>query len=418
LAFLRAPVPSRLTPLPPGAAGAPGSPAAPGGLLVANLLAQIAYGLLAMTICIPSMQQWGAQLGASQSVVGLTFSAYLVTYGAMQLLYGPVSDRRGRKTVLLTGLALAIVGSVAAALAPTIEVLIAARVLQGAGTAAGAVVGRAMVQDLFQGPERTRVMAWVGMAMGLCPPLATVIGGQLHVRLGWQANFVLMTAWGVLLWLAAWRGLPDRRPDPARQPSHWLRAMGQAYARLAREPAFVLYALIVSSTASTFYAFLAGAPIVLGSQGVGPDGIGWYIMVTPLSYILGNYLTTRWVRRLGERRIMLIGQAVTVFGIVLMLGLALAGWHHPLAFALPLVFLGSGHGLLVPPALAGTVGLLPALAGAAAAVVGVMQQVLGAAGGYAVSLLTHEGAANLGWLMLGIALVGVAAQVMLRRLPR
>ena len=395
------------------------TPQPPGGLLVANLLAQIAFGLLAMTVCIPSMQQWGAQLGTSQAMVGLTFSAYLVTFGTLQLLYGPMSDRVGRKSVLLTGLALAIAGSVAGALAPSVEVLIAARVLQGAGTAAGAVVGRAMVQDLFQGPERTRVMAWVGMAMGLCPPLGTIIGGQLHVRLGWQANFVLMAAWGVLLAVAAWRGLPDRRPDPATLQSHWLRAMGQAYARLAREPAFVLYALIVSSTASTFYAFLAGAPIVLGSQGVGPDGIGYYIMVTPLSYIAGNYLTTRWVRRVGERRIMLLGQAVTVLGIVLMLALALAGWRHPLAFALPLVFLGSGHGLLVPPALAGTVGLVPALAGAAAAVVGVMQQVLGAGGGYAAGLLPHDGAANLGWLMLVLALVGVAAQALLfaRRPP-
>ena len=113
-------------------------------------------------------------------------------------MYGPLSDRLGRKPVLLAGLALAGVASLLAALAPSLPWLIAARVLQGAGCAAGMVVGRAMVQDLFEGPERTRVMAFVGMAMGLCPPLATIVGGQLHVRLGWQANFVLVAALALL----------------------------------------------------------------------------------------------------------------------------------------------------------------------------------------------------------------------------
>ena len=146
-------------------------------LLVAYLLAQLAFGLVAMTICIPSMQEWGAIFGASQGTVQLTFSGYVVANGGLQLLYGPLSDRLGRRLMLLIGLALACVGSVLAAFAPDLDVLIAARVLQGAGGAAGMAVGRAMVQDLFQGPERTRVMAYIGMAMGLCPPLATIIGG-------------------------------------------------------------------------------------------------------------------------------------------------------------------------------------------------------------------------------------------------
>jgi DHA1 family bicyclomycin/chloramphenicol resistance-like MFS transporter len=114
---------------------------------------------------------------------------------------------------------------------------------------------------------------------------------------------------------------------------------------------------------------------------------------------------------------MRLGQSLTVGGISLMVGLALAGWHSPLAFALPMVFLGLGNGLLVPPALAGTVSLLPALAGAAAAVAGLMQQLMGAVGGFAVGLFSHEDAVNLGVLMLVLALCGVVAQVWLHRLP-
>ncbi|WP_171020254.1 Bcr/CflA family efflux MFS transporter [Hydrogenophaga sp. 2FB] len=385
------------------------------GPLLAILVGQLSFGLLAMTICLPSMQEWGAIFGSSQAAVQLTFSAYVVAYGALQLLYGPLSDRLGRKKILLLGLVLGGLGSLAAALAGDITTLTAARVLQGAGCAAGMVVGRAMVQDLFEGRERTRAMAYIGMAMGLCPPLATIVGGELHVRLGWQANFVLMAVLAVVLFIAAWRFLPD--PKPATEPpqTHWLRDMASSYAQLARAPGFLLYVAILSMTTATFYAFLAGAPIVLGSYGVGPAGIGYYIMFVPLAYIAGNFLTTRLVHRVGERAVMRLGQGSTLAGIGLMLALALAGVDTPLALAVPLLLLGIGHGLLVPPTLIGTVGLLPALAGAAAAVAGLAQQLMGAVGGFVVGLVPHDGAVNLGWLMLGLSASAAVAMALLQR---
>lgn len=385
-----------------------------GGWLIVNLLAQLAFGLLAMTICLPSMQEWGALFGASQAAVQLTFSGYVVTYGSMQLLYGPLSDRIGRKRVLMFGVALAGGASVMAALMDSLTGLIVARVLQGAGCAAGMVVGRALVQDLFAGPQRIKVMAFVGMALGVCPPLATIVGGQLHVRLGWQANFWVMAVLAAVLFVAIWRGLPDRRPAQDTE-THWLRAMGRAYARLLAEPGFVLSVSILAMTTATFYAFLGAAPIVLGAYGVGPDGIGYYIMVVPCAYIVGSFLASRLVQRLGDRPLMRAGQALTVGGIGLMLVLALAGWNTALAFALPLLLLGVGHGLVVPPALAGTVGLVPALAGAAAAVAGLSQQLTGAVGGFVVGLVPHHGASNLGWLMLVLALTGATAQWRLHR---
>jgi DHA1 family bicyclomycin/chloramphenicol resistance-like MFS transporter len=385
------------------------------GPLIANLVAQLAFGLLAMTICIPSMQEWGAIFGSTQAAVQLTFSGYVVAYGGLQLLYGPLSDRLGRKKILLLGIALGGLGSLLAALATDLTLLTAARVLQGAGCAAGMVVGRAMVQDLFDGPERTRVMAYIGMAMGLVPPLATILGGQLHVRVGWQANFVLLTVLSVVMFVAAWRGLPDHPARTEPPQTHWLRDMASSYARLAREPSFLLYVALLSMTTATFYAFLAGAPIVLGSYGVGPAGIGYHIMVVPLSYIVGNYLTTHLVHRMGERRVMRVGQACALVGIALMLALALAGVDTALALSLPLLLLGLGHGLLVPPTLIGTVGLLPALAGAAAAVAGLMQQLMGAVGGFVVGLVPHDGAVNLGWLMLALSASAAVSMALLQR---
>jgi DHA1 family bicyclomycin/chloramphenicol resistance-like MFS transporter len=383
-------------------------------MLVANLIAQMALGLLAMTICLPSMQEWGALFGADQAAVQLTFSAYVAAYGSLQLVYGPLSDRHGRRRVLLVGLALGVAGSLAAALATDLHGLVAARVLQGAGTAAGTVIGRATVQDLFEGPARTRVMAYVGMAMGVCPPLATLIGGRLHESLGWQANFVLIAVLSLGLLIAAWRGLPDGRARPATDRP-WLREMAGAYARLARERGFLLYVAILSATVAAFYAFLSGAPIVLRSYGIGPANVGWYIMVVPLSFIVGNYLASRLAHRSSERRMMALGQASTVAGLAIVVLLGLAGLKTALAFALPLMLLGLGHGLLMPPCLAATVGLVPALAGSAAAVAGLAQQLTGALGGYAVGWVPHDGAVNLALLMLGFTLCAALAQAVLHR---
>ena len=382
--------------------------------LIANLLAQISFGLLAMTLCLPSMQEWGAMFATDQAHVQLTFSGYLVAYGCFQLVYGPLSDRHGRKVMLITGLAIAGAASVMAMLADDVLTLTIARVLQGAGSAASMVVGRSMVQDLFEGPERTRVMAYIGMSLGLCPPLASVIGGQIHVRLGWQANFAILTVLAAVLLVAAWRGLPDHRPARPAEDQHWLRAMLQAYRRLFREPRFLLYVVILAATTAAFYVFLGGAPIVFSRYGIGPDGVGWFIMTVPLSYIVGNFLTSRIIHRTGERRMMQWGQVFTLSGIALMLALGLTGTHSPLAVALPLLLTGFGHGLLNPPALAGTVGVIPALAGSAAAVAGLLQQLTGATGGYLIGLVPHD-SVNMGAMMLAFSLVALLAQLCLHR---
>jgi DHA1 family bicyclomycin/chloramphenicol resistance-like MFS transporter len=384
------------------------------GWLTANFVAQLAFGFLAMTICLPSMQEWPAIFGASQASVQLTFSGYVAAFGGFQLLYGPLSDRIGRKPVLLLGVALCGAGSLLAAFAPDLGVLILARVLQGAGAAAGTVIGRAMVQDLFSGHERTRMMAFIGMTMGVCPPLGTLVGGQLHAHFGWQSNFLLMAVLAMILLLAAWYGFPDAKPQRESHASGW-RELFRGYVRLAHEPAFLLYVVILATATAAFYSFLGGAPIVLASYGVPPERIGWYIMCPPIAYIFGNLLTTRLIRRLGDRRIMTLGQACALSGIGLVLALGIAGVHRPLALALPLMLLGMGHGLLAPPSLTGTVGLVPALAGSAAAVAGLMQQLTGATGGFVVGLVPHHGPVNLALVMLSWSLFGFAAQVVLYR---
>ena len=383
--------------------------------LIANLIAQLGFGLLAMMVCLPSMQDWPAIFGASQAAVQLTFSAFALAFGGMQLVYGALSDRIGRKPVLVFGLALAIAGSLAAAFAQGLAMLVAARFLQGAGSAAGMVIARAMVQDLFAGPERVRVMAMIGMSMGVCPPLATLVGGQLHVHFGWRSTFVAIAILAAALLVAAWRGLPAVRGSTG--PASSAQLLG-GYARLAREPAFRLYVVLLASMTAAFYTFLAGTPLVLRSFGVAPQHVGWTIAAVPLAYVLGNLLTTRLARLHGERFIMGWGQASTIAGIVLVLVIGLAGVRNPWALAVPLLLFGIGHGLVVPPTLAGAIGVIPALAGSAAAVGGVGQQLLGAIGGFIVGLVPHDTQVALAAMMLGWSLLGLAVQLWLHFVVR
>jgi DHA1 family bicyclomycin/chloramphenicol resistance-like MFS transporter len=388
----------------------------PGPWLIANIVAQLALGLLAMTICLPSMQHWPALFGATQAQVQIGFGGYVAAYGVAQLVYGALSDRLGRKPVLLAGLVLAFAGSVAGALAPDLWTLNAARIVQGAGCAAGMVIGRAMVQDLFVGAERTRIMAFVGMMMGLCPPTAMLLGGQLHARVGWEANFVLIAVLAALLFVAAWRGLPATSPAIGTGQPTGLRQLVGGYARLLREPSFVWHVAILAMTSACFYTFLGGAPLVLAAYGVPPERIGLYVMVPPLAYIMGNLLTQRLLRwGSSDRFLMAAGQISTLCGVTGVLAFGLAGVHTPLSLALPLLLLGLGHGLLLPPTLTGTVGLVPALAGSASAVAGLMQQLTGAAGGFVVSLVPLQGPVWLALLMLLFSGLACAAQAVLLR---
>jgi len=396
----------------------------------------VAYGLLVMTVCLPSMPEWGDVFGRPQEEVQLTFSGFVLTFGLLQLVYGPLSDRYGRRAMILIGLAVGIAGSLLGAMAQSLPMLVAARVLQGAGVAAGMVVGRAAVQDLFHGSQRTRVMAYVGMTLGLCPPTGTVVGGQVHEALGWQANFVLMAALGVLLFAAAWwllpRGGAGRAASAAvgrgasdaaageglAQPSGAfavLAGMGQAYAKLLRMPVYLLHVAILGLTTAAFYMFLAAAPSVLRSYGIGPGEVGFFIMVVPLSYIVGNFLTSRLVRRWGGPSLMRLGQGFSLAGAALMLLLGVAGQHSPWAFVVPLLLLGVGHGLLVPPCLVATVALVPALAGAASALAGVSQQLMGALGGYLVGWVSHADHVGLAALMLVATVVASVALGVVRR---
>ena len=197
------------------------------GQIVAFVTVLVAVAQISISIYLPSMPALAEIFATEPSVVQLTVTVYMLAAAVSQLIVGPLSDRFGRKPVLLVGLAIYIAASAAAMLAPTIEALIGARLVQSIGAMAGPVIGRAIIRDRFDRSRAAQVMAWVGLALAISPALAPVIGAAVHEAVGWRANFGLLVAFGIFIAYMAWAHLEEtnKTPKPAPGCGRWPRTM-------------------------------------------------------------------------------------------------------------------------------------------------------------------------------------------------
>jgi DHA1 family bicyclomycin/chloramphenicol resistance-like MFS transporter len=345
---------------------------------LAILIALSAIGPLALNIFVPSMPGLQATFGVSYAVAQLTLTLYLIGTAVCQLIYGPLSDRYGRRPVILVGQGIFVLASLAAAMAPTIEVLIAARAVQAVGGAAGIVISRAIVRDLYGREKSASVLGYLTVAWVLAPMLAPSIGGLLDGIGGWSASFYFLTVVGAGVWFAALAGLHETHF--ARETVPILSGFVIGFKALLRVPKFMAYTLTLAFGSGVFFSFLAGAPyIVVVVLDRSPLEYGLWFMVVSLGYMAGNALAGRFSERIGIDRMIGFGVASVLSGSVISMTLVLAGVHSPLAIFLPMILVALGNGLSLPNGIAGAMSINPALAGTAAGLAGFMQMGLGAA---------------------------------------
>src|SRR5688572_26347171 len=208
--------------------------------LTALLALLTALGPLAVDMYLPSFPDIGRLLNASPAMVQLTLSLYMVSYAAGQVVYGPLSDRLGRIPVMRAALAIYCVASLACALAPSIEMLLAARALQALGASGAIVLARAIVRDLYSGARAGRELSLMGAIMALAPVGAPMIGGVLQSAFGWRSHFVLQIAFGLVAAFFVWRMLPETLRAPAGGPFS-LRAILAGYREIMRNRAVLAY---------------------------------------------------------------------------------------------------------------------------------------------------------------------------------
>jgi MFS transporter, DHA1 family, multidrug resistance protein len=373
------------------------------------LVAMIAIGPFTMQVLVPSLPAMGEALGASTATVQLTVTLYLLSVGAGQLFYGPLSDRFGRRPLLMGGLALYAVASLGAALAPDVTGVVVARMLQAAGACAGVVLARAVIRDVWPREQSASVLGYVTMGMTIAPMFAPIIGSLLEMVFGWRATMLACLAFVVPLALVAWRRLPETLPAP--QPLPGLVAIWGAYRSVFAHAGFRAHAAITACSTGVFFAFLGGAPyVVVQGMGYSPLVFALAFATISIAFALGNWIAGRMAMRLGLMRLLGTGIALCTGGSLLAAVALLALPPHILDFFLPMAVVAVGNGILQPTSIAGALAARPQLAGTASALVGAMQMGFGALMTFVVGLvefgagygtsLTMAGAGIGAWLAL------------------
>jgi DHA1 family bicyclomycin/chloramphenicol resistance-like MFS transporter len=378
--------------------------------LLAVLIAATALGPLSLNIFIPSMPGLLTAFDTDYGTVQLVLTLYLVGLAGAQLVHGPLSDRFGRRPVMLGGLALHLVGSVACLAAPTIGWLIAGRIVQAIGGCVGLVLGRAIVRDLFDRDRTASVLAYITMAMMVAPMLGPTIGGFLDVWFGWRSSFAFVLGVGALLAAATWKWLPETLAQPAEGSG--FHTILPDFGRLLRQRVFCGYSLQIACTALTFMAFLGGAPyITVRLLDRPPSDYGLYFIPIAAAYSVANLAAARITPRLGIDRMITLGVLITVAGAMVGVVLHLAGPPSMLTYFGPMTLIAFGHGFCLPTGFAGAVSVEPRLAGAAAGLSGFLQMSTGAAASYVIGILMVDDAGPMVFAVLIGTLAATAAHV-------
>lgn len=386
------------------------------GLAATGLALLLGLQPVSTDVYLPSLPQLTQALGASMSGAQMTMAALLLGFGLAQLFWGPVADRFGRRPVLLLGLGLYTLCGAAAALAPGIGSLIAARAVQGACMAAAVVCARAMVRDLYEPQEGARVMSMGLTGLGVIALLGPSMGGLATMALGWRGTLWVVTAFGAaVLGFVAWR-LPEtigqRNPQATR-----LGPMASAWRALAVHPRFVAWTLLSAGTYGGLYVILAASSFVyIGVLGLSALGYGLVLASNSLAYIAGTVLCRGLVARFGLVGAVRRGAVLTLAGGSAITVLALAFTPSLWTLLVPQWLFMLGHGVQQPVAQAAAVGPFPRQAGAASALSGFVQAVVAFLIGLTLGRVLDHSALPLA-LGLGLA-AGVTGSVALWLAPR
>ncbi|GKY88348.1 multidrug effflux MFS transporter [Sinisalibacter aestuarii] len=335
---------------------------------------------LSMNIFLPSLPGMTAYFEADYRLMQLSIALYLAMNAVLQVLVGPISDRYGRRPVLLVSFAIFVIASLGCVFAPTAEIFLAFRMVQAA-VSVGMVLSRAVVRDMVPADKAASMIAYVTMGMAVVPMLAPMVGGLLDAAFGWQANFWLLFILGALVTWLLWHDLGET----AARRSGGLRAQIAEYPELLTSPRFWGYSAVAMFASGAFFAYLGGAPFV-GTEihHLDPARLGLFFGAPALGYLVGNGVAGRYSARFGIDRMILIGTLVPTTCLIISLLLHLAGFTHPLIFFGLMIPFGFGNGMVMPNATSGTLSVRPQLAGSASGLGGAMM----IGGGAALSALS------------------------------
>jgi MFS transporter, DHA1 family, multidrug resistance protein len=360
---------------------------------------------IATNIYIPSLPALTEDLNTTRGTAQYTLSAYFVGIAFAQLVYGPLSDRYGRRPTLQIGLTLFVGATILCALAPTIETLIWARLVQATGACVGQVIMRAVVRDLFDRSETASMMASIMLVIALAPAAAPVLGAVIHTALGWRWSFAFVAFFGVIVLLLARRFLPETL-RPENRIESGIGTMLAGYRLLFMSPSFLGYSFCSMFIFAMLFSFQSNIPYIIIEQlGYSPMEFALFGLIPVGGFICGSFSAGRFTPRFGVDRMITIGLSITLASMVMMVVVALMLPLSALSIFGPMVFVVLGMGIVFPNSTAAAVSVHPEIAGTSSALTGFLQM---AGAGLAVSLvamLSTDSHLPLIYAMMGFAIL-------------
>lgn len=317
---------------------------------IAALLAALAmFGPFSIDTMFPAFPAMAQALRVSDLAIQQTLSVYLLAYAAMALIHGPLSDAYGRRRVILAGTAMFALASIGCALAPTLDWLLAFRALQGISAGVGLIVGRAVVRDLYDGPDAQRLMATITMIFGIAPAIAPIVGGWIFGIAGWQAVFWFLCGFGVLLWLACLLALPETHPHERRRPIS-ARHLQANYLEMARDTSYRRLSLASAFNFGALFLYIASAPVfVLKHLGLGTMDFGWFFAPTIAGMMVGAFVSGTLAGRVSPERCVGLAYAVMLLAGVANVAYSVSGLPFALPWAvLPIAAIAFGIAIAFP----------------------------------------------------------------------
>ena len=358
-------------------------------IIPAVLISASAASILSTDLYTPSLPHLPAYFDTDAESVQLTLSLNLLSFALAQLLYGPLSDRFGRRPVLLAGMLAFVLCSLGCALAQSVEALIVARTLQGITAATEAVVALAVIRDLYDDESGVRVLGAYGMTVALAPAVGPIIGGYVHVWQGWRANFILLAVVAAVVVALVWRFLPETTtPDRAAMRP---RRLLDDYWALFRTRRYLVTALVLGATLGALFGFITAAPFILIDRlGVRTQDFGYYQAAIVVAFFLGSFGANRGVARLGAERMLRVGLGLALLGGLGLPLVLLAGLETATAITATMSVYGLGLGFTFAAGPVVALAAAPGGRGVAAAMLGTLEMTGGALGALAVTAF-HDG---------------------------
>ncbi|MEL6289039.1 MAG: multidrug effflux MFS transporter [Pseudomonadota bacterium] len=374
------------------------------------------FATLSLNMFLPSLANIASDLRVDYALVNLAIAGYAFSTGVMQLAIGPLSDRFGRRPVLLGSLAVFILASLGCAVSTDITMFLGFRLLQGV-IIAGWVIAIAAVRDTSDAREAAGRIGYISMAMAVAPMLAPLAGGYIDAWFGWRASFVTFVVLGIVVFGLVWRTFPETNLSPSRT----FAAQFAAYPELIRSRRFWGYALCLAFSTGAFYTFLGGVPLVARHAFAMPsETLGFWIGTSTLGYFFGSFAAGRVAERWPLAKTMIIGRGLATLAMLVGLALVSADAAPPVVYFATISAMGFGNGLAIPSASAGAVSVRPQLAGSASGLSGALTMLGGGImSGITGVVVTPENAAGMLLTMILISCVlSLAAALFVRHVDR